>query len=121
MRNFGIRLVAVAALTAIASLSAPAQALPTAAADGLRTAFDSSNMIQNAQYVRGGRRYCWYDDGWNSAGWYRCGYAWRRGKGWGGNYGWNDWNRPGPGGWRYYGGPHHYYGGPHHWGRGCCW
>lgn len=65
MRNLGIRLAVAAALAAVASLPAPARALPLALADGLRTAFDSSNVIQDAQYVWGGRRYCWYDDGWN--------------------------------------------------------
>lgn len=120
MRKLVIHLAAVAMLIAAASLPAPVQALPTVAADGLRATFDSGIVIEKAQYTRSGRRYCWYDDGWNSAGWYRCGYAWRRGQGWGGQYGRHDWNRPGPGGWRYYG-DHHYYGGPHHWGRGCCW
>jgi hypothetical protein len=121
MGKLVIRFAAGAMLMAGASLPAPVRALPIVAADGLRATFDSGTVIEKAQYIRGGRRYCWYDDGWNSAGWYRCGYAWRRGQGWGGYHGWNDWDRPGPDGWRYYGGRHHYYGGPHHWGRGCCW
>jgi hypothetical protein len=43
-------------------------------------------------YVHEGRRYCFYFNGWHGAGWYRCGYAFRRGLGWGGVYGWNDWS-----------------------------
>jgi len=34
------------------------------------------------------QRYCWYDSGWNSAGWYRCGFAKKPGQGWGGPKGW---------------------------------
>ena len=39
----------------------------------------------------GGRNYCWYGNGWHGAGWYWCGYAARRGYGWGGPRGWNRW------------------------------
>lgn len=42
-------------------------------------------------YVHEGHRYCFYFDGWHGPGWYRCGFAFRRGLGWGGVYGWNDW------------------------------
>lgn len=42
-------------------------------------------------HVFHGRPFCFYFDGWHGAGWYRCGWAWRRGLGWGGVYGWNDW------------------------------
>lgn len=81
MRYLRNRLVAAAALTAAASLFTSAQALPIGGVDGLRIAANSGSIVEDAQYVRDGRRYCWYDDGWNSAGWYRCGYAWRRGQG----------------------------------------
>lgn len=43
-------------------------------------------------YVHEGNRYCFYGNGWHGPGWYRCGYAFRRGLGWGGVYGWNNWN-----------------------------
>jgi len=43
-------------------------------------------------YVHEGNRYCFYFNGWHGPGWYRCGYAFRRGLGWGGVYGWNSWN-----------------------------
>jgi hypothetical protein len=43
-----------------------------------------------------GRRYCFYLNGWHGSGWYRCGYAWHRGFGWGGPRGWRGWH-PAPG------------------------
>lgn len=43
-------------------------------------------------YVYEGHRYCFYFDGWHGPGWYRCGFAFRRGLGWGGEYGWNSWS-----------------------------
>ena len=42
-------------------------------------------------YFYGGRQYCWYDDAWQGPGYYWCGYAWRRGYGWGGPSGWRGW------------------------------
>jgi hypothetical protein len=51
-------------------------------------------LRQDAQvlfYPYAGRRYCWYDYGWSGPGWYWCGYAGRRGYGWGGGYGWRGW------------------------------
>lgn len=47
----------------------------------------------NAQPVRywGGHNHCWYGNGWHGPGWYWCGYANRRGYGWGGPAGWNGW------------------------------
>src|SRR5215475_11002989 len=52
-----------------------------------------SNLIdQVAVRVYGGHRYCFYFNGWHGPGWYRCGFAFRRGLGWGGVYGWNDWS-----------------------------
>ena len=46
-------------------------------------------------YMYGGHRYCWYDEGWRGSGWYWCGYANRRGYGWGGGEGWRNWDRYG--------------------------
>ena len=34
--------------------------------------------------VWGGHQHCWYGAGWHGPGWYWCGYAQRRGAGWGG-------------------------------------
>jgi hypothetical protein len=47
--------------------------------------------VEKAQFLFGGRNYCWYDTGWRGPGWYWCGYAGRSGLGWGGGYGWNGW------------------------------
>ena len=35
-----------------------------------------------------GHKYCWYDSGWNGAGWYRCGFDKKARRGWGGPKGW---------------------------------
>lgn len=52
--------------------------------------------VQQVQFFLGGRNYCWYDDGWHGPGFYWCGYAYRRGYGWGGGAGWHGWNHGGP-------------------------
>ena len=54
--------------------------------------------VEKAQFLFGGRNYCWYDGGWQGPGWYWCGYAWRSGLGWGGGYGWHGWRGGRPGG-----------------------
>ncbi|MGB8277306.1 MAG: hypothetical protein WCF20_05145 [Methylovirgula sp.] len=46
-------------------------------------------------FAFGGHRYCWYPDGWHSAGWYWCGYAHRHGVGWGGGEGFHGWHHDG--------------------------
>jgi hypothetical protein len=51
--------------------------------------------LQDAQFIFGGRNFCWYDSGWQGPGFYWCGYAERRGLGWGGGAGWHGWH-----GWR---------------------
>ncbi len=51
--------------------------------------------IEDANFIHGGVAYCWYPGGWRGAGFYRCGWAWRTGLGWGGGWGWNGWG----GGW----------------------
>jgi hypothetical protein len=83
MRKLGMALAVTSALISGAFLFGSAQAAPN---------------------------YCWYDQGWKGPGWYQCGYAWRRGHGWGGPYGWHGHGMMGPYGWRH-----------HHRGHGCCW
>jgi hypothetical protein len=59
---------------------------------GLNPALAETDIVdQAAVYVYEGRRFCFYFDGWNGPGWYRCGFAFRRGLGWGGTYGWRSW------------------------------
>ena len=60
---------------------------------GLKPALDATDVIQKAAvFIVEGRRYCFYFDGWHGAGWYRCGFAYRRNFGWGGEYGWQGWS-----------------------------
>lgn len=121
MRKFGLALVLAAALGAGTTLLGSAQAAPVGALGQLGTAADDLNMIEQAQYVWRGRRYCWYPTGWKGPGWYRCGYALRRGYGWGGGPGWRGWYYgPGP----YYGRGRYYWGGRyyhHRYWRGGRW
>lgn len=63
--------------------------------------------LEQAQWAWGGRQYCWYPNAWRGPGYYWCGYAYRRGFGWGGPAGWNGWRydrgwrgRGWRGGWR---------------------
>src|SRR6201992_3965589 len=48
--------------------------------------------LEQTQFFYGGQNYCWYGDGWRGPGFYWCGYAWRRGFGWGGGAGWHGWH-----------------------------
>jgi len=78
---------AALSLASLAIPGAPAQAMPRDPLTGLVT-----SPIEDVQYyVHGGRRYCFYPDGWRGPGYYWCGYAWRRGFGWGGPMGWRGW------------------------------
>jgi hypothetical protein len=69
---------------------APAQALPVQ--PGIAVPTD----VQQSQFIFGGRNYCFYPNGWNGPGFYWCGYAWRRGFGWGGGHGWHGWDHRRP-------------------------
>ena len=89
MRKFVMASAATAAMIG-ASLIGSAQAAPVGLPDGVRTAIDHLNIIEAAR-MWNDQSYCWYGDGWNGAGWYQCGYAKRRGYGWGGPYGWHGW------------------------------
>jgi hypothetical protein len=85
-----------------------AQAAPIGYGGVFRAAVDDLKIVDNVQvFWFGGRRYCWYDDGWHGPGWYWCGYAWRRGLGWGGGYGWHGWRGGHPGGGYHRGGGYH--------------
>jgi hypothetical protein len=94
MRTF---LIAAAAATAAMAMgaAAPANAFTLPGGGGLSGAGAAVNIVDDAQVmVYRGRRYCFYINGWNGPGWYRCGYAWRSGFGFGGVYGWNRWYLP---------------------------
>lgn len=85
------------ALSLAAAAGALLAATPVSAA-GIppnRLADVSSDLVDQVAlrvYIHEGRRYCFYFNGWHGPGWYRCGFAFRRGLGWGGVYGWNDWS-----------------------------
>lgn len=69
---------------------APAQALP------VQPGIAAPTDVQQSQYIYGGRNYCFYPNGWNGPGFYWCGYAFRRGFGWGGGHGWHGWDHRRP-------------------------
>jgi hypothetical protein len=97
MRNLVLSIAASAALLTAAPL-ASAQ-VPS---DGrLIYGVDAAGvppMWRDVQFLFGGRNYCWYPNGWHGAGYYWCGYAYRRGLGWGGPVGWHGWRGGGHGG-----------------------
>ena len=86
-----LALATVAAGVMLADARTEAASLP--GQNGLRPAVDSLALIETVQgtFFYNGRRYCWYDVGWNGPGWYWCGYAGRRGFGWGGARGFRGW------------------------------
>src|SRR5438034_6569828 len=84
-------IAAAAAFIAAGSVTNRADAMPLGDPVGSRAAIDDLNIVDNVQYFWGGRRYCWYDDGWNGPGWYWCGRYLVPGFGWGGGLGWRGW------------------------------
>jgi hypothetical protein len=90
-------LKSVTGALASACIAASAAAAPLPQEGTLGTGAAPQSAIEPAQFIFGGREYCWYPDGWHGPGFYWCGYAWRRGFGWGGGEGWRGWHRGGPG------------------------
>ncbi len=82
-------MAAAIALAGAIFLGAPAEAAPVAPAAGPVAA--PSQIVDTVQYHHRGRQYCWHADGWKGSGWYWCGQHRRRGYGWGGPAGWNNW------------------------------
>jgi hypothetical protein len=79
--------------SALCVAAGAAQAMPLTGSAAMREAAGATNLVeQTAVFVYEGRPFCFYFDGWQGPGWYRCGFAWRRGLGWGGVYGWQGWN-----------------------------
>jgi hypothetical protein len=86
MQNLFIGLAAAASLFA----ASPGWAQRADAAHlvfGVDRAGDRPGLTP-AQFVYANRQYCWYPNGWKGPGFYWCGYAMRRGYGWGGPAGW---------------------------------
>jgi hypothetical protein len=82
---------AISLLGASLSFGAAEAAQPALLTSGVYQASDAPTL-QPAQFFFGGQNYCWYGGGWQGPGYYYCGYAWRRGLGWGGGAGWNGWH-----------------------------
>jgi hypothetical protein len=92
-RKLVLSLAAAAGM--VAQLVLPAEAAMDVGAFAPRAALVESSPVEQAQFVWGGRNYCWYNSAWRGPGWYQCGFAWRRGFGWGGAAGWHGWRHPG--------------------------
>jgi hypothetical protein len=90
MRKLFFAVATAAALVTSSSLMS-GQAAAAGPSHAIRAAVDDLNMMENAQYIVEGRQHCWYRNGWHGPGWYWCGYAMRRGLGWGGGEGWQGW------------------------------
>jgi hypothetical protein len=96
MRNLIFAVAATAALaTSGALVTGRAEAAVVGPPNAMRTTSGNLNMMEAIQYMYGGRRHCWYPAGWHGPGWYWCGYAFRKGFGWGGGEGWQGWRREG--------------------------
>lgn len=107
MHKFAFTVAAAAGLVGCGTLiGGGVEAAPISSPHAIRAAVDGLGMIEDVQFVFGGRRYCWYDDGWQGQGWYWCGYPWRSGLGWGGGEGWNGWRGGQRGGWEFDGRRH---------------
>jgi hypothetical protein len=87
----GLTLVVAAAAFVAVVAQANAASFPVSGRDPALTGNDAVKRVAVRVYVHHGHRYCFYFSGWHGPGWYRCGFAWRRGLGWGGAYGWNAW------------------------------
>jgi hypothetical protein len=79
----------------VSQLALPAEAALGVGAFAPPASLAESSAVEKAQFFWGGRNYCWYPSGWRGPGWYWCGFAWRRGLGWGGPAGWHGWRHPG--------------------------
>ncbi len=93
MRKILMTIAAAIGLMTTGSAINSANAMPLG--NSVSDAADELSMVDKAQYVWGGRRYCWYDDGWKGPGWYWCGRYLTPGFGWGGGVGWRGWGRGG--------------------------
>jgi hypothetical protein len=105
-----MRLFKVGAAAVSVALSAVAPATMAQVPSGGQLIFgveraDGQTGFTPVQYFLGGRQYCFYPGGWHGPGWYWCGYAYRRGFGWGGGAGWHGWRGGGFHGGGFHGGP----------------
>jgi hypothetical protein len=87
--------VVAATFAAGATMVGTAQAAQVGQTGQLGIAASGLNLLEKSQFFFGGREYCWYEDGWNGPGWYRCGRYLIPGFGWGGGWGWHNWHHRG--------------------------
>ena len=116
-KTTGLPYLAAIALSFIATQGGPAHAMPPGVASSIPAVAGEISAVEQAQFVWGGRDYCFYPDGWHGPGWYWCGYAFRRGLGWGGPHGWHNWEHGGGRGGlgpRRHGPPSRPHSAPHH-------
>jgi hypothetical protein len=92
MKRFKSMLALATMLGTATTLAASAQAMPVSGQLGADAV--NLNAIEKTQFMFGGRNYCFYVDGWHGPGRYWCGYAYRRGFGWGAaRVAWLAWRR----------------------------
>ncbi len=96
MRLLITKCAAVAAV--FAGLTPAIQGASAMPVGNLAPVMGDAAPVEKTQFFWGGQNYCFYPDGWRGPGYYWCGYAWRRGFGWGGGPGWHGWHGGGGGG-----------------------
>jgi hypothetical protein len=92
MKNF---ILGVATTTALLSASVAVGAASAEPSSQLIFGVDRAGdapSLERVQFVFGGHNFCWYDNGWQGPGFYWCGYANRRGLGFGGGDGFHGWH-----------------------------
>jgi len=91
MRRFAMALILAVGLALGLANAGTAQAAVAGPSGQLSTAAGMLSAVEKTDFIFRGRAHCWYNSGWHGPGWYWCGYRWRRGLGWGGPRGWNNW------------------------------
>src|SRR5438270_14102458 len=91
MRVLLTTIAAAATLIVTCSVADRPNATPLSDPSGFRAAIEDLTVIDKVQYFLGGKRYCFYRNGWHGPGWYVCGFNDIPGTGWGGPPGWRGW------------------------------
>src|SRR5271168_5120643 len=80
MSRWTLRILAPLAL--LAPLASSAEAGAGDSSGGALSSFGRLSPVETAQFNSFGGSNCYYDDGWNGRGWYRCGDEWNDNFGW---------------------------------------
>jgi hypothetical protein len=86
MRKLILLLTAATGLTIAGTMIGEHSLVAVVAPIGVQAAADEPAVMETVQFDWQGGRYCWHN-GWQSPGWYWCGYHWGRGSDWGGPVG----------------------------------